>query len=131
VLDVSAGSRGAVALATMLERWVARLAGVRASIQPVPRIDDERWSWHVGLDAEASAFLDALYRGESVPPERLERLVFLFRLEFLYPSDMLERVRGRPVYLGLACREDRSLRMKPQNLLANLPLAGSGSRALG
>jgi hypothetical protein len=29
------------------------------------------------------------------------------------------------VYLGLACRPDRSLRMKPQNLLSNLPLAAS------
>ena len=29
---------------------------------------------------------------------------------------------GRPVYLGLACRPDRTLKVKPQNLLANLPL---------
>ena len=32
---------------------------------------------------------------------------------------------GRAVYLGLACRPDRTLKMKPQNLVANLPLAGS------
>ena len=29
---------------------------------------------------------------------------------------------GRPVYLGLACRPDRTLKVKPQNLLVNLPL---------
>jgi hypothetical protein len=33
---------------------------------------------------------------------------------------------GRPVYLGLAVREDRTLKLKPQNLLVNLPLAPRG-----
>jgi len=33
---------------------------------------------------------------------------------------------GRPVYLGLACRPDRTLRLKPQNLVVNLPLARAG-----
>ena len=130
VLDVTAGSRGAAALATMLARWIARMAGVRVAIEPVARVEDERWSWHVGLDAEASAILDALYRGEPVAPERLARLVLLFRVEFLDAAEVSQAVRGRPMYLGLACREDRTLRMKPQNLLANLPLSGSGSGAL-
>ncbi len=36
-----------------------------------------------------------------------------------------EPVTGRPVYLGLAMTTDSVLRMKPQNLLVNLPLAES------
>jgi hypothetical protein len=32
---------------------------------------------------------------------------------------------GRPVYLGLAVREDRTLKVKPQNLLVGLPLRAS------
>jgi hypothetical protein len=36
---------------------------------------------------------------------------------------MLERVRGRPAYLGLAMTATGRLRLKPQNLLVNLPLA--------
>ena len=32
-------------------------------------------------------------------------------------------IAGRPVYLGLAMSEDETLRLKPQNLLVNLPLA--------
>ena len=32
-------------------------------------------------------------------------------------------VAGKPVYLGLAIGEDQSLKLKPQNLLVNLPLA--------
>ena len=32
-------------------------------------------------------------------------------------------VAGKPVYLGLAMTADQQLRIKPQNLLLNLPLA--------
>ncbi len=38
---------------------------------------------------------------------------------------MLPRVRGRPVYLGLAMSPAGRLKLKPQNLLVNLPLARS------
>jgi len=123
LLDLTPGREGARALATVLERWVAHLAGVRVAIEPVERVADERWRWHSGLDVESTAILNALYRGESVPEQTLARLVALFRLEFADPANALAEAAGRPVYLGLACREDRTLRMKPQNLLLNLPLA--------
>lgn len=122
LLDLTPGRDGARALATVLERWVAHLAGVRVAIEPVERVADERWRWHSGLDVESTAILNALYRGESVPEETLARLVALFRLEFADPESALAEAAGRPVYLGLACREDRTLRMKPQNLLLNLPI---------
>jgi hypothetical protein len=123
LLDLTPGREGARALATVLERWVAHLLGVRVAIEPVERVADERWRWHSGLDVESTAILNALYRGESVPEATLARLVTLFRLEFADPANALAEAAGRPVYLGLACREDRTLRMKPQNLLLNLPLA--------
>jgi hypothetical protein len=34
-------------------------------------------------------------------------------------------VAGKPVYLGLARTADGTLKLKPQNLLLNLPLATS------
>ena len=122
VLDLTPGGPGAEALARVLERWVARLAGVHVTIEPVARIDDERWRWHVGLDVEASAILNALYRGETVPEADLARLVLLFRMGFRDERDVLPEMAGRPVYLGLACRADHSFKLKPQNLLVNLPL---------
>ena len=125
VLDLAPGAAGASALATVLERWIARLAGVAVTIEPVARVEDERWRWHVGLDVDATAILNALYRGEAVPAADLERLALLFRLEFRDPGDARPDVRGRPVYLGLACRPDRTLKLKPQNLLVNLPFSGS------
>jgi len=130
VLDLAHDGPGAAALATVLERWIARMAGARVTIAPVPRVDDERWRWHVGLDVDASAILNALYRGEEVAGADLERLLLLFRLDFRDAGVTVADAAGRPVYLGLACRPDRTLKMKPQNLLAGLPLAG-GAAARG
>ena len=101
------------------------LAGAEVTIEPVERIDDERWRWHVGLDVDATAILNALYRGEAVDPADLERIVALFRLEFRDAAGAGAEMAGRPVYLGLACRPDRTLKLKPQNLLVGLPLRGS------
>jgi hypothetical protein len=125
VLDVTPGREGSKALAGVLERWVRHLAGAVVTIEPVERVEDERWRWHVGLDVHSTAILNALYRGESVPESDLERLVLLFRLEFRDAADVVDEMAGRPVYLGLACSPERTLKLKPQNLLINLPLRQS------
>jgi hypothetical protein len=114
---------GLAALARVLERWIFHFLAVRTTIRPVPRIDDAAWRWHVGLDAESSAILNALYRDEALEPARLERLIGLFRLDFVDPHDMRADVAGKPVHLGLAMTGERTLKLKPQNLLVNLPLA--------
>jgi hypothetical protein len=123
LLDLTPGREGAAALARVLERWVAHFLGVAVAIEPVERVEDERWRWHVGLDVDATAILNALYRGEAVPEADRERLALLFRLEFRDAADALADLGGRPVYLGLAFRPDRTLKLKPQNLLFNLPVA--------
>lgn len=123
VLDLGFTRPGLDALCRVLEGWVLRFTGAAVSIQPVGRIEDQRWVWHVGLDVEASALLDTLWQGEELDEARRARLLALFRLEFKDLADMLDRVRGRPVHLGLAMTPDQRLRMKPQNLLLNLPLA--------
>jgi hypothetical protein len=126
VLDLGFGREGLDALCRVLEAWIEHLLGVATRIQPVQRIRDERWSWHVGLDAEATAILNALWAGEEVEEERLARLAALFRLEFRDPSVVLPALRGRPVYLALASDPTARVRFKPQNLLVNLPLAAAG-----
>lgn len=123
VLDVSFGAAGLDALCRVLERWIAHVLAVSVVVQPVQRIRDERWVWHVGLDAEASSILNDLYGGAEVAEERLARVLSLFRLEFADPAAMRADIAGRPVYLAMAMTPDRRLRLKPQNLLLNLPLA--------
>ena len=116
---------GLSALARVLERWILRFLGVRTTIRPLQRIDDPAWRWHVGLDAEASALLDELYRGQAPDADRLQRLIGLFRLDFADAREMRADIAGKPVYLGLAMSAEQTLKLKPQNLLLNLPLAAA------
>ena len=116
---------GLKALANVLGLWVRHLLGVELRITPLQRIDDAAWRWHIGLDAQASALLDDLYEDRSVEPERMARLLSLFKLEFADAAEMRADVAGKPVYLGLMMDSERVLKMKPQNLLLNLPLARS------
>lgn len=122
-LDLGPGGDGLPALCQILELWVAHMVGAAVTITPLQAIDDERWSWHVGLDAEATAILNALYAGEGGDEAARSRLLSLFRLDFRDPTLMDASVAGRPVYLGLAMDDDGVIRMKPQNLIVNLPLA--------
>jgi hypothetical protein len=122
VLDLTFGRAGLDALARVLEAWVRHFLDVAVSIQPVARIRDERWVWHVGLDAEASAIMNGLYTGADLAEDRLARVLALFRLEFADPAVMKPDIAGRPVYLGLARDAADRVRLKPQNLLVNLPL---------
>jgi hypothetical protein len=123
VLDLSFARPGLDAFCRVLEAWVAHLLRITVRIEPVRAIRDEHWAWHVGLDAEASPILDDLYRGLPAEEDRLGRILALFRLSFADTAAMRPDLAGRPVYLGLAMTPDRRLRLKPQNLLMNLPLA--------
>ena len=114
---------GLGALARVLQRWVGHLTGAAVTITPLARIADSDWRWFVGLDVEATAILNDLYRGQPVDEARQARLIGLFRLDFADASDMLPDLVGAPVWLGLAMSADGALRLKPHNLLLNLPLA--------
>jgi hypothetical protein len=111
------------ALARVLEKWVRHFLGVDVAIKHERAIDDKHWVWHVGLDAEASALLNDLYNEVDVDEARLKRLIALFRLDFADPADMRPAIAGRPVYLAMAMNSDNLLKLKPQNLLSNLPLS--------
>lgn len=123
VLELSFGRPGLDALARVLEAWIAHFLAVKTSIQPVQQIRDEKWSWHTGLDADSSAIMNDLYQSKEVDEARLAQVLALFRLEFADPTYVRADLQGRPVYLGLAKDAKDRLRVKPQNLLVNLPLA--------
>ncbi len=111
------------ALTQVLEKWIRHFLGVDVTIRQERAIDDRHWTWHVGLDVEASGLLNDLYNDKDVDEERMGRLLCLFRLEFANAADMRPAIAGRPVYLAMAMDRDHRLRLKPQNLLLNLPLA--------
>jgi hypothetical protein len=122
-VSLNRGAGTLEALCRVLERWVAHFLAVEVMIRPRSEVDDARWVWHVGLDAEASALLNDLYNRIDVAEERRERLLCLFELAFAAPGDMRPSIAGRPVYLAMAMDREARLKLKPQNLLLNLPLA--------
>lgn len=121
-LDLTAGREGLGALAQAMQRWIAHLLGINVTIEALPELQDVDLTWYVGLDADATRIGDMLWQGEEIDEATLARVVGLFRLTFSDPSLMVEKVRGDPVYLILAMTGDKTIRMKPQNLLTGLPV---------
>ena len=113
------------AFARVIEIWIAHFHGIETRVRPVQSVSDERWSWHVGLDVQSTQILNALYNGEDVSPDDLQTILALFVLEIDDQSAVISRLAGKPIYLGLAMDPSGHLKMKPQNLLTNLPLAKS------
>lgn len=123
VISMNHGRAALAAFCRVLERWILHLAGVDVAVCSVARIEDAQWAWQIGLDARSSAFLNAMWRSEDPDAGQLACVLALFRMDFADPRAMRGDVAGRPVYLALSMSEDGVVRMKPQNLLLNLPLA--------
>jgi hypothetical protein len=122
VISLTYGRPALDAFAKVLEGWIAHFYSVEVRVKPVRKIDEPRWAWHVGLDAESTAILNELWAGNEVEPGRMRNILALFALEFVDRKAMRPDVAGRAVYLALSCDSSQTVRMKPQNLLINLPL---------
>jgi Family of unknown function (DUF6352) len=121
-LDLSPGQRGLGALGEVVKRWLSHLLAIDVAIESLAELRDAQLSWYVGLDAEATRIGDTLWNGSALDEQTRSRLVGLFRLTFRDPLDMIEKVRGEPVYLLAAMKSDEVLHLKPQNLMTGLPI---------
>jgi hypothetical protein len=122
-VDLTAGRRGLAALGEVIAKWVAHLLALDVAIEPLVEAADVDLIWYVGLDAAATAIGDALWNDEELDQAARERIVGLYRLTFRDAEVVLDKARGEPIYLLLAMTPDRTLRMKPQNLVTGLPIA--------
>jgi hypothetical protein len=121
-LDLTAGRRGLAALAEVIARWVRHLLAVDVVVEPLTELRDARLTWYVGLDAEGTRIGDRLWRSEPLDDATQAQVVGLFRLTFADRAVVADALAGEPVYLILAMTAEKTLRMKPQNLLAGLPV---------
>ena len=117
-LDLTAGRRGQAALSEALARFLRHMLALEPEIEPLVEMRDVPFTWYVGLDAEGTRIGDHLWNGGSLDAATAERVIALYRLT-LRPSSA--QADG-PVYLILAMTAERTLRMKPQNILAGLPV---------
>jgi hypothetical protein len=121
-LDLTTGQRGLVALGDAVRRWVRHLLAIDVAIEPLAALQNAELPWYVGLSSEATQIGDTLWNGGDLDDAMRTQLVGLFRLVFSDPADMMEKVRGEPVYLLVAMAPDGVLRLKPQNLITGLPI---------
>ena len=122
VISLTYGRPALEALGGVLEMWVKHFLGIEVRVKPIRRIEEARWGWHIGLDAESTAILNELWSGSEVEQGRMQRILALFALQFDDPRTMRADIAGRTIYLALCATEEGAVRMKPQNLLTNLPL---------
>jgi hypothetical protein len=122
VISLTYGRPALDELCRVIEAWVAHFHGLRVAVKPLRRIEEARWAWHVGLDAESTAILNALWAGEEVEAGRMRNVLALFAMEFAEPAALRPGIAGRAVYLALSANAELEVRMKPQNLLTGLPL---------
>jgi len=122
VVSLNYGRPALDGLCRVLEAWIFHFLNIRVQIRPIRNIEEPRWAWHIGLDAESTAIMNALWAGEEVEAGRMRRILTLLQLVFAEPAEMRRDIAGRPVYLALASDEHDAVRMKPQNLILNLPL---------
>ena len=122
-LDLTAGRRGLDALGQVIGRWITHLLAIEVGIEPLVAADDVNLTWYVGLDAEGTRIGDALWNGEALDEAARERIVGLYRLTVRDRDIVLDNARDNPIYLILAMTPERTLRMKPQNLVTGLPIA--------
>jgi hypothetical protein len=121
-IDLTAGRRGLAALGEVIARWVRHLLAIDVAVEPLTELRNARLTWYVGLDAEGTRIGDRLWRSEPLDDAIRSQVVGLFRLTFADGAAATDAVAGEPVYLILAMTADKTLRMKPQNLLTGLPV---------
>ena len=121
-LDLTAGRNGLAALADVIARFVRHVLAVEVAVEPLIELREAQFTWYVGLDAEGTKIGDRLWRGDELDEATQGRVLGLFRLAFRDPAAADAELGGAPVYLILAMSPDRTLRMKPQNLIIGLPL---------
>jgi Family of unknown function (DUF6352) len=121
-LDMTAGRRGHAALGEVIARWVSHLLAIAVDVEPLVAVRDVPLTWYVGLDAEGSKIGDALWNAEDLDAEAQARIVGLYELRFRDAGEQAEELAGAPIYLILAMTPANVLRLKPQNLIAGLPV---------
>ncbi len=119
-IDIAYSKPGLDALARVIEKWIFHFFMIKVTVTPLQKVEDQKWTWHIGLDADSSSILNDLYNGKIISENKLKQILCLFKLQSNegFSKEMLDK----PVYLALSANKDSVVKFKPQNLLINLPL---------
>lgn len=123
VIDYRFGQPAVDALARVIEQWIGHFIALDCHVQPKQSFSYEPGDYVIGMDRTATELFNNLVIHQEANTDENRQFVGLYTLEPSDPMAFSERCRGGPIYLGLAKSARNRVRMKPQNLLVNLPLA--------
>src|SRR5205085_10252876 len=121
-LDLTAGRRGHAALARAIAMFLRHMLAIEAEIEPLVEVRNAPLAWYVGLDAAATKIGDRLWDGDELDAASAARVLGLYRLTLSDSTRVPAQLAGEGIYLILAMTPDGMLRVKPQNLVAGLPI---------
>ena len=122
VFNLTSPKRGRHALGEAARIWIRHITGVNLVFEPVDSLSDESFGWFLAFDAESTRIGNKVWQGETLDPETASRVLALYR--FSLPDDprIEHRFRGKKAFAILATTSGNILTIKPQNLVAGLPL---------
>jgi hypothetical protein len=121
-LDLTAGRRGHAALAQVITAFLRHMLAIETQIEPLIEVRNAPLAWYVGLDAAATKIGDLLWDGGELDAATAGRVLGFYRLMLRDASRLAPQLAGEGIYLILAMTPDGMLRVKPQNLVAGLPI---------
>lgn len=126
VLDITDLAGGRAAMARAMTRWIAHLTGIEIEFTPVDRFSGHDFGWFLSLDQDGTALANKVWRGEALEEEEAARVLALFTFTLPQHPRLEAGRRGAAGFAVLGSSADRFVRIKPQNLVAGLPLAAEG-----
>lgn len=122
VYDLTHPEKGRHALAQAMTVWTTHLLGFSPDYVPVDRFSGESFGWFLALDADGTAIGNKVWNGDALEEAEAGRILALFAFTVPDHPRILADKRGRKAFAILGSSGDRLMRIKPQNLIAGLPL---------
>ncbi|HRE21815.1 MAG TPA: DUF6352 family protein [Rhabdaerophilum sp.] len=126
VFNLSDSAHGRAALGEAMQVWTRHFLGFSPEYRAVERFSDERFGWFLSLDAEATAIGNRVWKGEDIDEAARDRVLALFVFTVPDHPRIVAEKRGARAFALMVADRDRLVRVKPQNLIAGLPLAADG-----
>lgn len=110
------------ALGAAMRRWISHLLAIDIEFTPVERLAEARFSWFLALDAAGSALGNKVWHGAALSESEAESVLALFTFALPAHPRLDPALVGAPGFAILGAQAERIVRIKPQNLIAGLPL---------